>query len=396
MALNPPPEEFQNRVHTFKEELARQKLEGAVLFQRADLIYYTGSVFQGALAIPVEGEPVLYAWRGQDLIAPDTPFDIEIVPSFGRLHNALIEDGFNKWRAVGLEEDVLPVSYFKRMQAKVWTQAERFADITPLIRNQRMVKSEAELDAVRRSGQTLVKGFEALPSIFKLGMPEYEVQAQMETMLRRAGDQALGRTRGFNAEAAGVVACGESAAAPTAFDGPIAQPGRNRLAPAGAGNNLIVENRPILVDITAGVDGYLTDMTRTYYFGSLQKHFFIAHEFCVNMLEELQKRMVPGAIPEDLYMWTLEQAEVYGLGEFFMNHAPNKVRFVGHGVGIELDEWPVIAKRFTQPLEEGMVIAVEPKVIYPGGGVGVEDTLIVRPGGAESVTPMARDMIKLD
>ncbi len=396
MAENIPSSEIQSRLHKFQENISGLGLDGALLLQRADMIYYTGSVFQGALAVPVDGEPVLYVWRGQGLIASNCPWDIQPIPSFGRLHSELIEDGFHSWKSIGFEEDVLPVSNWKRMCSKVWPDAEKYTDISPLIRTQRSVKSEAELAIIRRSGQVLVKGFEALTSIIKPGMYEYEVQAQMEVALRRAGDQALGRTRGFNSEAAGVVACGDSVNAHSAFDGPIAQPGRNRLAPAGAGDGLIVENKPILVDITAGVDGYLTDMTRTYYFGKLDKHFIAAHDFCVRIIEELAKRMVPGADPEALYMWTLEQAELLGLGEFYMNRDTNKVRFVGHGVGLELDEWPVLAKRFSTPLEENMVVAIEPKVIYYHGGVGLENTVIVKPGGAEIVTPMEHGLIKLD
>ena len=391
-----PSEEIQSRLHKLQESIAEAGFDGALLLQRVDLIYYTGSVFQGALAVPASGNPELYVWRGQGLIGNNCPWEIETIASFGRLHLALIADGFDSWKSIGFEEDVVPVSNWKRMCAKVWPNAEKVADISPIIRTQRSVKSENELETVRKSGQVLVKGFEALTDIIKPGMYEYEVQAQMEVALRRAGDQALGRTRGFNAEAAGVVACGDSVNAHSAFDGPIAQPGRNRLAPAGAGNGEILENKPILVDITAGVDGYLTDMTRTYYFGKLDKHFIAAHDFCIRIIEELAKRMVPGANPEALYMWTLEQAELLGLGEFYMNRGANKVRFVGHGVGLELDEWPVLAKRFTQPLEENMVVAIEPKVFYYHGGIGLENTVIVKPGGAEIVTPMDHGLIKLD
>ncbi|MBD3167652.1 M24 family metallopeptidase [bacterium] len=386
-------DEYTDRIRRLREALEPLGLDGALLLQRVDLIYYTGAAYQGALAVPAKGEPKLYVWRGTGRIGERTPLEPQFVRGMGKLGKALVEDGFGSWKRVGMEEDVVPVAIWKRVGMATWPEAE-FKDISTAIRTQRSVKSPAELQVVRRSGKVTAAGFEALRQILKPGMPEYEVQVQFEVVTRRLGDQAAGRTRGFNAEARGVVAAGPSAAEDTAFDGPIGQPGRNLFAPMGAGNRSIRENEPIIIDVALGVDGYMTDMTRTYYCGEIDSKFHEAHRFCLYVVEELQKKMVPGAVPEELYLWAVEEAERAGFAEGFMNRGDNKVRFLGHGIGLEMDEWPVLAKRFTAPLVEGNVIALEPKVIFEDGGVGLEETFIVKEGRAEVVTPMERGLIK--
>ncbi len=386
-------EELTARVEALRSALRGMGLDGAVLLQRADLIYYTGSVYQGALVLPAESGGRLLVWRGMGRIGQECPFTPEAVKGFGRLPEALGGTEYAGWKRIGFEEDTVPVGWWRLLGPGLRPGAE-FLDISPAIRTQRSVKSPAELARVRASGKVLAAGFEALRELIREGVPEYEVQAQMDVVMRRAGDQSAGRTRGFNAEAQGAVASGPSAAVDITFDGPIPQPGRNPLAPVGAGSAPLRAGEPIICDYTAGVDGYMTDMTRTYCIGELDRRFVDAHNFCVHLIEECERRLVPGAIPAEIYLWAVSEAGAAGYGEVFMNRGANRVRFLGHGIGLEMDEWPVLAKPFRDPLVEGTVLAVEPKIIFEDGGVGVEDTLIVRPGGAESVTVMERGLIR--
>jgi len=380
--------ELRGRVEGLQKRLREEGIDGSLLLQRADLIYYTGAVFQGALLLPTSGEGRLFVWKAAGRIGEECPFPVITVKGFGRLPEAL-EGIAPDWRVVGIEEDTVPVGWWRHAALAVWPDAG-WRDIGPAIRWQRSVKSPAEREHTRASGAALSAGFQALPGLIEEGIPEYEVQAQMDVVMRRAGDQAGGRVRGFNGEARGVVAWGPSASVDAPFDGPIGQPGRNPLAPMGAGGALLEPGLPIIVDHTAGVNGYMTDMTRTFSLGSLEARFTEAHAFCVQVLEEVVRRFVPGAIPAELYAWALAEAEQAGFAEHFMNRGPNKVRFLGHGIGLEMDEWPVLARPFTDPLIEGQVMAIEPKVIFEEGGVGVEDTVICRPGGGEVVTDMDR------
>lgn len=379
--------ELQGRIETLQSQLAERKIDGALVMQRADQIYYTGAAFQGALAVSSNGNAVLFVWRGADLIGDECPVEVRRIKSFGGLHEELKLINVTRWKRIGFEEDVLPVSMHKRLMNKLFAGGES-VDVSPLIRSQRSVKSDAELIRMRAAGEVLSVGFQSMRDILNEGIHEYEAQSLMEMVLRGAGDQAGGRVRGFNAEARGVVASGPSAGVANAFDGPIGQPGRNPLAPMGAGDRLLRPGEPIMIDSTCGVDGYMSDMTRTYAIGELESRFTEAHQFCVELHQRTLKRMVPGVTPAELYELALDEARAAGYEENFMNRGDSKVRFLGHGIGIEMDEWPVLARSFDTPLEENMVIAVEPKIIFDDGGVGVEDTVVVTKEGAEPLTVM--------
>jgi len=108
------------------------------------------------------------------------------------------------------------------------------------------------------------------------------------------------------------------------------------------------------------------------------------------------KEAKPGIASSDLYHMTLKEVERTGLGEHFMGHGEGKVRFVGHGLGLEIDEHPVLAPRFSQKLESGMIIALEPKFVFPGKGVvGVEDDYLVTAAGVERLTLTDQTLIRL-
>ena len=95
----------------------------------------------------------------------------------------------------------------------------------------------------------------------------------------------------------------------------------------------------------------------------------------------------PGTVAGDLYEAAIEIAHEKGLGENFMGAGPDRIRFIGHGVGLELDEFPFLAKGQKTELQEGMVIALEPKLIFPGQGVvGIENTHVVTAKGLEQLT----------
>ena len=83
-----------------------------------------------------------------------------------------------------------------------------------------------------------------------------------------------------------------------------------------------------------------------------------------------------------------------GLQDFFMGHGEGQVSFIGHGLGLEINELPVITARHSRILEEGMVFALEPKFIFPGkGAIGIEVDFIVRKDRLERVTSTPVDIV---
>ena len=105
-------------------------------------------------------------------------------------------------------------------------------------------------------------------------------------------------------------------------------------------------------------------------------------------------QLKPGEIPSEIYAKSMDMAAKAGFAEGFMALGANKVAFLGHGIGLAIDEQPVLAKGFDAPLELGMVLAIEPKMGVPGlGMVGVENTFEVTPQGGVCLTGNSFEMI---
>lgn len=234
-------------------------------------------------------------------------------------------------------------------------------------------------------------------NIVRPGMMELALIAQIEHLFRMQGHVGMMRMRGYNQEIiTGMVASGDAAAEPTYFDGPAGGRGLTPAAPQGASRKVIGENEPILVDIGCCIDGYVIDQTRTLVIGKLDEDLEAAYDVSEQILRETEKKLVPGTVCESLYADALQMAQDAGLSDHFMGYGEDQVKFLGHGIGMEIDEWPVLARGFKQKLEPGMVIAIEPKFTFPGRGVvGIENTYLITKDGYERLTTAPEGLIRI-
>ena len=167
-------------------------------------------------------------------------------------------------------------------------------------------------------------------------------------------------------------------------------------SPQGASLDTISANVPVFVDFTGVFNGYITDMTRIFVIGDLDPQLKAAFDLSLKIQAEMQKELVPGAICEELFLKSAEMAVEGGLGDHYMGMPGENAKFVGHGVGLELDEFPVLAQGFKVPLQAGQTIAIEPKFVFPGKGViGIENTFAVTANGGEKLTDMPDDIVYL-
>ena len=262
------------------------------------------------------------------------------------------------------------------------------ADASALLRRVRSVKSAGEADAIRKAARVAAGALDEGLRQLHEGMTELELMTVIEHDMRKNGHVGLMRMRGYNQEIMiGMVAAGAAAAEPSYFDGPAGGRGLTAAAPQSASTRPIGRNEPILIDIGCCIDGYVIDQTRTAVIGALPPELARAYEVSVEILRRTERDLRPGAVPERLYAQALEMAEQAGLARHFMGFGADQVRFLGHGIGLEIDEWPVLAKGFADPLEPGMVLAVEPKFTFPGlGVVGIENTYLIRESSCEPLT----------
>ena len=259
----------------------------------------------------------------------------------------------------------------------------------------RAVKSDYEVGLIRESGARHQLVSDAIPAMICEGMTEWELGAEIHKEMLALGYTGITRLSAFGGEViVGIVSFGESGNYPTASVGPGGLKGLSPAFSLVGGMKILERGEPIFVDTGFGYEGYFTDKTRVYSLGVPPALALDAHHVCLDIQEAVRCRLKPGAIPSQIYDEVFNEF-VYprGFEKHFMGFGSNQVSFLGHGIGLAIDEFPVIAAKVHTPLEANMVIAVEPKKGLEGIGlVGVENTFRVTAEGGEKLTPGADEL----
>lgn len=392
--------EHNNRIKRLQEYMRQTGTDGFLVTQNVDLYYFTGSMQTGYLFVPVEGEPCFYVRRSLQRAQAESSAPVVRLGSFRSFGDKVKEDfshvfSSEKPAVIATEFDVLPVQVFQRLEAIFGTV--EWKDGSTTLRELRMVKSQQEIAVMRIAAQVSDQALDyALPRL-KEGATELDLTSDIEYRLRQLGHMGMIRMRGYNQELViGMVGSGEGIAMPTAFDGPAGGQGLGAAFPQGSGYGRITANEPILVDIGCMIDGYVTDQTRTVVIGKMPEQLQRAYAVSEQILRQAESMLKPGTVCEELYAMALQSAKDAGLEAHFMGYGEDQVKFLGHGIGLEMDEFPVLAKGFKYPLQPGMVIAVEPKFTFPGVGVvGIENTYAVTNDGFEKLTLTREGIIQL-
>lgn len=384
---------YRARRERLQQRMQETGIRLFVVTQNVDLFYLTGSMQNGYLCVPDEGEAVFWVRRSYSRALEEADTQVEPLLSM-RGFGALLGDRFPAQLrgkegvapVVAAEYDVLPVQLFQRLEGAL--PGVRWVDGSLLIRELRMIKSAEEIEAIRNSARVIDRAYEAALSSLRAGMKEVELMAIVEAEIRRSGHMGLMRVRGYNQEIiTGMIGAGAAAAMPTYFDGPAGGQGLGPASPQSAGLRPIGVHEPILIDIGCCIDGYVIDQTRTAVIGTLDDELLRAYAEAEAVLAATEARLRPGTICEELYAAALEHVREAGLSDHFMGFGSDQVKFLGHGIGLEIDELPVLARGFRQPLQPGMVIAIEPKFTFPGRGVvGIENTYAITETGFEKLT----------
>ena len=170
----------------------------------------------------------------------------------------------------------------------------------------------------------------------------------------------------------GNVLAGCNADVPAPYDFAMGGRGLDPSIPGGAAGEEIKEHNAVMVDLNGNFTGYMTDMTRVFAVGSLPQAAVDAHQCSIDICRAFEREARPGVEARTLYEMCADMARERGLERYFMGHRQH-AGLVGHGVGIEVNEWPVIAPRSRQILERNNTIALEPKFVIPEvGAVGIE------------------------
>lgn len=389
-----PSKEIYQRIENLQKVLQENNFGGALILQRVDLFYFSGTGQNAHLFIPASGEPTLMVRKALSRARQESP--LKNITSFGgwpelqKIVGASVPAGAK----IGLENDVLPQKIYQRY--KKLLDAYELADLSTLVRQLRAVKSAYELELIGKAALVSEEVLKYASQVIKENLSEVELASLLEAKARQLGHQGAVRMRGFNQELYfGHILSGENASAVSFFDGPTAGLGLNPSYPQGAGYKKIKANEPVLVDFVTVLNGYMVDQTRIFSIGEIKPHLKEAYDLARSIKKALMAAGKPGVSGQHLFEKAEKMAREGGLGDHFMGQT-EKVRFVGHGVGLELDEFPVIAKGLDMPLKENMVFALEPKFIFAGEGtVGIEDTFKVGPKGLEQLTGYPGELVVL-
>ncbi len=374
--------ELKLRISRLQNLLEELPAEAMLVASNANIYYTSLRFFRGYVYIPSSGPAVRFVIR---------PTDTDEEEGVVRIHKPeqilpwLEANGYGSPASVAMEFGDLTYSDIMRLQ-KAFPHA-RCLDASPLLRRARMTKTEWELQRMKEDGLHQAQAYRRFTKVYREGMTDVEFQIEMERVLRLEGCLGYSRVSGSLMEInLGSVISGDNADIPTPYDFAMGGGGTDSALPVGADGTEMKPGTTVMVDMNGAFNGYQTDMTRCWRIGEIPPLAQKAHECSRRILRELEKFGRPGVKCAAMYDRAMEIVEEEGLLDYFMGHR-QKVAFIGHGVGIQLNEAPVLTPRSRDELQENMTIAIEPKFVIPHvGAVGVENTYIVRADGLENIT----------
>jgi Xaa-Pro dipeptidase len=381
-----PRSEIDSRIKKLQSSMG--DLAGVILFNSVDMCYFSGTAQDGLVYIPRDCEPVVMIRKSWERAKEESPLDVKPQKS---LKNLKADLGITSGSTIGLELDVLPYNNYSRLAKAM--DGVSFVDISETIRYIRCVKSDFEIGLIKEAAKIVDSGIESVQDYLVEGMMEIEPAAKVEAVMRSMGHQGTVRFHRYNfVLPLGHLMAGPSAAVPSFVLSPTGGRGPSVLHPQGPGFKKIGRNEPILVDYAGVYNGYIADETRIFSLGAVSPELENAHLAAVEIEKTIERELRPGCTGKDLFKLSEETGRQLGYENYLGGPPGRKCGFVGHGVGLEIDEYPVIG-----PLDHrilpSMTIAVEPKMIYPGiGVVGIEDTYLTTANEAVRLTKLSQDI----
>jgi Xaa-Pro aminopeptidase len=388
--------EIENRITIIRTGMKKQEIEALLVIQKMNFYYLSGTTQDGFLFIPLEGKPLLIIKRELERARVESPIK-EIValrsnkeiPSLIQSHTGIIP------KSLGLELDVLPVKDYFRFEELF--SGTKFIDASQILREARKIKSPFEIDLMRRAGEIGKKVYQEARRILKEGMTEIGFGGLLEATAKRYGHEGLLRVRSLNYEAyTWHVLSGLTGGIVSQSDSPMGGLGLSPAFPVGASLKVMRAHEPILVDFGTCFHGYQADETRMFSIGKMEQKFVDAYKACKEIHDAVLEETRSGADCEAIFIKARQLAEKMGFKDSYLGPPGLQTRFIGHGIGLELNELPFIAQGQSYPLEEGMTFAIEPKIVFPGeGSVGLENTVLVTERGYEILTPAEQEIFQV-
>ena len=377
-----PASEIDCRIKKLQKTMRGKGIGGLFIVQRVDLFYFSGTAQNGVLYIPAEGTPLLCIMKYLPRALEESSIDNIVEITSIKEVPGLLKDFYTGLPEVlGLEFDVLPVKDFNFYRDLL--SVKEYVDGSQLILEVRMIKSDWEIEQMEKTAELSRKTFEYMKSTIRPGLSEMEFAGMCETFARRGGHGACLRIRNFQTEGyPWHILSGKSGGLVGLLDAPASGAGTSAAFPCGASGKALSGNEPIMIDFGTVLNGYHLDETRMFAIGTMPNKAMEACLACIEIHDTVLDHVKPGVTVSELFSISVSKAESLGYVEPYLGPPGYKVSFVGHGIGLELVEHPVIARGRNYPLERGMTFSLEPKMVFENEfSAGIESVFLVTERG---------------
>lgn len=382
--------ELELKWRRIQQAMRQEEADGCLLTMNMNLYYVSGQVFNGYFYLPAEGRPY---WFVKRLTVPETN-QVHVIRKPEQMPELFRDLNLAMPRKLLLEEDEL--SYNECIRLQHVFRAEATGNASALIRHIRMIKTPWEIEQMRISARKHEAVYREIPACYRPGMRDIELQIEIEKRMRVHGSLGYFRAFGSNMDIfMGSLLAGENAGEPSPFDFALGGKGIHASGPLGANGTLLREGTTVMADMSGNYTAYQTDMTRVFSIGKLPDRAYRVHRVALEIQARMERTAKPGVPCAELYRDALAMAGQEGLEDCFMG-TRFQAKFVGHGVGLEINELPVLTTRSKDILQPGMTFAFEPKFVLAGiGAVGIENTFLVTDSGVEKMTLLDENIIEL-
>ena len=356
----------QEKIRTL---MAQSNIDAALITCNVNILYVCGQVINGYCYLPLKGEPLYFVKRPSGLKGTH----IHYIRKPEQIAEYLAEKGIMFPKTLMLEGDELPFTEYTRL-ANIFPSA-KCVNGTPVIRAARTIKTAVEIELFRQAGAAHTKAYEQIPSVYRAGMDDRQFSIEIERIMRLEGCLGIFRVFGQSMEIFfGSVLAGNNAEAPSPYDFALGGKGLSPALPGGLNGTKLEKGTTVMVDLGGNFNGYMCDMSRVFSIGQVSEEAYKAHQVCLDIQSEITAIAKPGVVCEDLYNKAIDIVTKAGFKDKFMG-TKQQAKFIGHGIGLEINEAPVLAPRIKQELQPGMVFALEPKIVLPNvGPLGIENS----------------------
>lgn len=363
--------------------------DACLLTTSVNIYYATGRIIIGYVYIDIDGNVLSLVRRPNNVVGENVFF----IRKVEQLAEILGNQGIAMPKKMVVEGDEISFGEWNRIAACTGAELVNGSNLIRLVRS---VKTEWEIAQLTLSADIQSEVLRKVPSVYVKGMTDHEFSVEVEKLFRLAGCLGLFRIYGGTMEAyMGSILAGENACEPSPYDFALGGAGMHPSLPLGHNGGVLKEGQTVMVDINGNFTGYISDQSRTYSVGKLPQYAYDAHQVSIEIQDAIAEQGKPGVTCEELYQLSLSIAKKHGFEKHYMG-MQQQAKFVGHGIGLVINELPVLCDRNKAVLEVGNTIALEPKFVFPEvGAVGTENSFVVTENGMKKLTSAPEEIIDL-